>query len=231
MIPRTATFPPLDRRRALGALALALSLAAAIPADALDFSLAGAATRPTDLPAWLAPLLPAEGVEIAGSDGPLARFWIRSDLPATQPIPPTGERGVQFGRFPIGALIGVVELLADWSDYRTQPIPAGRYTLRYGIQPANREHTGQTYFRDFLLLVPLDADSFDPEGDDLLSVVRESRRAGGATHPAVMALYQIYEQVDTLRVMENDFGDPSLAVPLGDSVMGIVLEGQGQHVM
>jgi hypothetical protein len=225
---RTGPLPPRPLGGPVAALALALSLVATVPAGAQGFSLAGAVARPADLPGWLAPLLPSEGVEIAGPDGPLARFWIRSELPFAEP---PEESSVQFGRLPVGALVGVVELLADWRDYRAQTIRPGRYTLRYGIQPANREHTGQTYFRDFLLLVPLGTDSLEVDGDELLSLIKESLRASDTPHPAVMALYRIYEEVDTLQVMETEFGDPCLAVPLGDVVMGIVLEGRGQHVI
>ena len=32
--------------------------------------------------------------------------------------------------------------------------------MRYGLQPADGDHTGQTWFRDFLMLLPVDKDAF-----------------------------------------------------------------------
>lgn len=182
-------------------------------------------SEPPELPERLAALLPAEGHRVLVDGQAIADFWLLDELPATEP---TGELGIDFGQIPSVALVGVVELKTEWSDYKKQPIPAGLYTLRYAVQPADGDHTGQSYFRDFLMLLPAAEDEFPVAGGiETDEVVDRSTDAAGSEHPAVIALYQIWEPVDGVSLVANDYGEPCLAVPLGDVVMGLVLEGFG----
>ena len=116
----------------------------------------------------------------------LADFWLREELPERAP---TGEMGIEFGSLPEGALVGLVRLSEPWLDYKKQPVRPGLYTLRYGVQPADGDHTGQTWFRDFLMLVRVDRDVFQPGGAQQEPVVEASKAVSSTTHPAVMALF------------------------------------------
>lgn len=88
--------------------------------------------------------------------------------------------------FPLrdGARLGEVELSRVWSDFRGQAIAAGRYELRYALQPRLKEHVGSDAVRDVALLVPSEAVAIGvSEG-----WIAASRRVSGSRHPAVMAL-------------------------------------------
>jgi hypothetical protein len=80
-----------------------------------------------------------------------------------------------------GARLGEVALREGWTDFRGQVIPAGRYALRYALQPRLKEHAGADAIRDFALLVPVADDGSTP-------LLEASRLVSGTHHPAVMAL-------------------------------------------
>jgi hypothetical protein len=205
-------------------VSLALPLAAQT-----DFSVETVAELPSGLPEWLAPLLAPAGQRVSGSAGPVGTFWIRKDMPKR---PSPGELGVDFGHYAPGTLIGLVELATIWTDYRKLPIQPGLYTMRYGVQPADGDHMGQTYFRDFLMLVPIADDAFPTDGGfELEPMIEVAKKSTGTAHPGVMALYQIYEPPPAdVAMVANDYGEPCLAIKLGEVVMGIVVEGHGQSL-
>lgn len=188
-----AQSPPRLARLLAGGLALLL---AAAPLWA-DYSLAEGSGLPDGLPDWLPPLLQPEGFRLtggegvdAGSEGMDAEFWFRTELPEQAAA---GEPGVEFGNLSPGVLVGLARFNAPWSDYKKQQVPPGLYTLRYGRQPADGDHTGQTYFRDFLMMVPLAKDVFVADGvTDVEPVVVASEATAPSEHPAVIALYRIY---------------------------------------
>jgi hypothetical protein len=216
------------RRATATVIALLLVAATATPlASETGYTVESVTEAPAELPDWLAPLLRAEGLRVSGPSGAMGVFWLRETMPAREP---SGELGIDFGHLPTGALVGLVELAAPWNDYRKLPIPAGRYTLRYGVQPADGDHMGQTYFRDFLMLVPLADDAFPPDGAEQEQVLEAAKKSTGAAHPGVMALYQIYEPQSAIGMVANDYGEPCLALPLGSVVMGLVVEGHGQEL-
>lgn len=185
------------------------------------------ASLPAELPDWLAPLLDENGVRTLSGDTVLADFWFRQELPERQP---TGEMGVEFGTLPEGGLVGLVRLGSTWHDYKNKPVPAGLYTLRYGVQPADGDHTGQTWFRDFLMLLPIDQDIFQPDGAAQEPVVEASKKATSTTHPAVMAIFGVYDEISEPTIVLNDLDQPMLAVERGDLLFGLVLEGHGEEV-
>ena len=183
---------------------------------------------PEGLPAWVAESLSASGISVTNSLGSQLVFWLRAELPRGEA---RGDFGVDFPNFPPGAFLGLLEVKTEWSDYKAQKIAPGKYTLRYGVQPADGDHTGQTYFRDFIMILPLDGDSFPIDGqDDPEPLVQSALAVTGSEHPAVFALYQIYDEVDDISIMGNDYGEPCLAIPTGEMTMGIVIEGHGQEL-
>lgn len=197
-----------------------------------DYTVETVSEKPAGVPDPIATLLAAEGQRVSGAGGVLGTFWLRQDMPKR---PSPGELGVDFGHVAPGALVGLVELGAVWIDYRKLPVQPGLYTMRYGVQPADGDHMGQTYFRDFLMLVPVADDTFPPNGVSGMSeaepLIEAAKKSTGTAHPGVMALYQIYEPPPApIAMVANDYGEPCLAIQLGDVVMGIVVEGHGQSL-
>ncbi len=155
-----------------------------------------------------------------------AEFWFVRELD-------TGgmggmQLGVNFGTLPLGALLGVVNLAAEWRDYKDSPIPAGLYVLRYGQQPADGNHTGITVYRDYAMLIPVEADEAALEEYSQPRLNESSRRSTGTPHPGIMALFPIWDPVEKPQLLENEIGQPTLVWVAGDLQIGFVVEGHGE---
>ena len=184
---------------------------------------------PPRLPDWLGALLDPSGYRVVRDDGEPVEFWFPPALPMQDP---SAELGVEYSTLPPGGLVGIVRTTGPWSTYKAQIVPPGTYTLRDAVQPADGDHTGQTWFRDFLILIPVALDSFDPYGfpEQEHLVTASITIIEGATHPMTMALFQSYDGMDAAGMFWNDLDQPTLAVPLGDVTLGLVIEGQGEEV-
>ncbi len=181
---------------------------------------------PAELPAELRDALPSQSFKVTSSGELQAEFWFAKE-------PPSGGMGgmalgVNFNQFPVGGLLGVVRLDVTWRDYKNLPIAPGLYSLRYGQQPADGNHTGITLYRDYAMLVPagqeLGADfaGAQPELDRL------SRDSTGTPHPGVMALFPIWDPVDGVQIVPNEIGQPSLVWHFDEVQAGFVLQGHGE---
>ena len=86
---------------------------------------------------------------------------------------------------------------------------------------------GVSTYRDYLLLIDpaLDQNPGPMESADLLA---GSSEASGVTHPAVLALYPVWEEVSEPKLVKNDLDQWTLAVKLGDQVLGLVVSGHGE---
>lgn len=89
--------------------------------------------------------------------------------------------------FEFGQLVGLMRYPRKGGDFRGQEIKKGVYTLRYGLQPQDGNHTGTSDTRDFLLLVPV-ADDTDPKPLDKKTLFALSPKAAGTTHPSMLCL-------------------------------------------
>jgi hypothetical protein len=81
-----------------------------------------------------------------------------------------------------------VRLAAPWTDFKSQEVPAGSYTLRLAIQPDTKDHEGTAPHRDFCILVPAAADP-KPDVLPLKEIIKRSGTATGGTHPVAMLLF------------------------------------------
>ena len=89
-------------------------------------------------------------------------------------------------RLPEGAFLGVLHFPNPTTDFRSQTIKAGYYTLRYGLIPQDGNHMGVNPYRDAFVLGPVSA---DPGPDKTLSfddLVKLSRQASGTPHPGFL---------------------------------------------
>ncbi|MDX1382647.1 MAG: hypothetical protein R3190_03330, partial [Thermoanaerobaculia bacterium] len=97
------------------------------------------------------------------------------------------------------------------------------------VQPADGDHMGVSQYRDFLLLNRVEDDA-DPatvfEEEPLMEM---SQKASERVHPAVMAVFPMWEEpAEDAELTVNDLDQLTLAVRIGDRVLGFVLEGYGE---
>ncbi len=192
---------------------------------AADPQLEKLTSAPSDVPAAISAALDPNGFKITADGKTLGEFWIRKEVPAAASA--EAALGVNFGTIPASAFLGMAKI-SSWSDYKGQVIPAGVYSLRYGLLPADGNHMGVSQHRDFLLLVPIGSDadpSAMPAKEELYKL---SAKASGTNHPAVLSLFPVFEDLTEPKMMQNDAGQWMVAVPVGSSKIGIVVVGHGE---
>lgn len=232
---RPRVVPSLAPTLALGSVLVVLALGAgAASAETSGFGLEPASRPPTELPSPLRAALAPEGVRVVEEGRPLLRIWWRAQAPASEGSGGAAHGlGVAFGDLPEGALLGLMVLEREWTDYRGQTVSPGLYTLRYLVEPADGAHTGVSYYRDFLLLVPVEQDDGPATVYSEEELVDASRGAAGTNHPAVLALFPVRAD-STPAIVDNETGQPTLAVELpgadgGEArILGLVLRGVGE---
>lgn len=105
--------------------------------------------------------------------------------------------------FSVGELMGVVRYERKGEDFRGQEIPAGVYTLRYGLQPVDGNHAGTSLTRDFLLLLPVEEDtSVEPIDEQKLFSL--SAQVAGGTHPTMLLMMPVEGATDDLPRIVHD---------------------------
>jgi hypothetical protein len=114
-----------------------------------------------------------------------AEIWLRKDMPS-QPKKETAD--VIYDRLVESTLVGVLRWPQASSDYRGQPVPAGFYTLRYALIPNDGNHLGVAPSRDFLLMIPVSADTDPTKVLKAPEAIALSRQASRTKHPAPLSL-------------------------------------------
>lgn len=132
---------------------------------------------------------------------------------------------------PQGALLGAIRLSAALRDIRGRVIPAGVYTLRFGLQPANGDHLGVSAHREFVLVSPATVDrDVAPTGYD--GAVERSRQSIGTSHPAVLSIDPPEADASTVnQVRTNDAGHQAVIVSVPRDggpplIFGLVVVGR-----
>ncbi len=144
----------------------------------------------TDLavPELIRSVLAAKGYRILPeASGAPVELWYRKEIPV-EPKPSASD--ALYDRLAESTLLGVIHLEQAFADYRGQPVPAGFYTLRYALMPNDGNHLGVAPSRDFLLLIPANADPGPGKLPDFQDLINLSRRASGTGHPAPLSLVQ-----------------------------------------
>ncbi len=192
---------------------------------AADPQLEKSGAPPDSIGAAIKDQLQPTGLKIQVDGKVLGEFWMRKELPTAEGS--NSGLGIHFTGVPDGTFAGVVQFPESWKDYKGQTIPAGVYSLRYGIEPADGNHMGVSTYRDFLLLVPV-ADDKDPSAKyTTQDLIKLSVKASGTNHPAVLALFPVYDEVTDAKLYKNESDQWTLAVPFGGTRLGVVLLGQG----
>ncbi|MFQ5768033.1 MAG: hypothetical protein ACE5ID_08630 [Acidobacteriota bacterium] len=134
--------------------------------------------------------------------------------------------GVSFAAIPLSSLVGAIHLKAPWTDYRGVAVPAGTYTLRYGIQPADGNHMGVSVYRDFLILLKPDDDPGPSADLDLRRLVDLGKKSSGAAHPWVLGLYPVEDGVEPPCMARNEMDHWMLVRRANGLTLGLVILGQ-----
>lgn len=149
--------------------------------------LESAGKLPDGISPKVASILNAEGIRLAGPDGPVLEVWFAKELDFVPGFSPTFTVNYPFKP---GQFIGLIKVVtkSDYTDFRGQEMGAGVYTLRYGQQPQDGNHIGTSDTSDFLLALPakIDKDPTAAFGFDKLSMT--SAKSVGSTHPAIFSL-------------------------------------------
>jgi hypothetical protein len=139
----------------------------------------------------------------------------------------TGEAnaadGALYPDIPRGAFAGLVQFSSEAADFRGQKIPAGTYTLRYAVLPADGNHLGVAPSPDFFLLVPTANDS---NPDILLPyprLVRLSARASGTNHPAAFSLQAAAKKSPSVETSDKGHVAVTFDLKVGEKTLPLAM--------
>ena len=205
---------------------IGLALLIALPALAADFSVEPAGSPPVDgVPEAVTAMLHGEGVRVKDPDGTVvAEFWGRKSAFEGDPV---SGFGIRFTTIPEGALVGLVQFPDKGSDYREQHIPAGIYTLRYGLHPEDGDHMGAAPSRDFVLLTPAVADTEASRNYGFDDLVELSYKVGNS-HPTI-ARAEIADGDGSPNIWQNDLEQWVVDLQVTGEPIGIIVYGHADE--
>ena len=126
--------------------------------------------------------------------------WLRADVPMLGKF--QEQVDLKYALEP-GTLVGAIRFPAATSDYRSQNLKAGVYTLRYAQQPQDGNHLGTAVYRDFLVL---GAAAEDKKVGEVTQeqAIKQSKKGSGSTHPAILSLLPPDKELDKLPAVLHD---------------------------
>lgn len=187
---------------------------------------APAGAPPADVPTGVAATLQQDGIRINDGDKVIAEFWFCKAAPSG---PKSAEEAVTLPTFPTGALVGVARLPARFADRLGQQLKAGVYLMRYGAYPADGAHQGAEPQRDFLVLTPVAEDKNPAEGLAFPALMEVSKKASGASHPAVLSMWLVEADFKPGVSKMGDAQDWVLQTKLGEVPVALIVVGKNGH--
>src|SRR5437588_12634494 len=170
-----------------GILAAILLISSYGTAQAGKSETPGALNNPA-VPEAIRQVLAPKGYRILPDiNSPAIQVWYRKEVPAQ---PKNASADAIYDRLAESTLLGVIYFSKPAQDYRDQTVPAGFYTLRYGLMPNDGNHLGVAPSRDFALLVKVADDPGPDVQPKFAELVALSRKATGTNHPGPMNLVQ-----------------------------------------
>ena len=103
----------------------------------------------------------------------------------------------------VGTLIGCMVLDQNHGDFRGQTIPAGSYSLHFGLQPVSDDHAETAPTRHFAIFVPIESNHFDPKPNQEKLFKRSTMIT--SKHPVVMPILP-GTQAKSLRIAQIQSG-------------------------
>ena len=206
-------------------------LLVSVSAAAADYKLQKNVALPDGAPSAAKELVQPQGIRVLDDSGaPYAEIWLAKSLPA-EAKPLAGE--VQYSGIPEGSFLGLWRFVAAASDYRGQSIKPSLYSMRYELMPSDGNHLGAAQFRDFLLLLPADADSNPTARLKFEDAAGLSRKASGTGHPAVFPLFGP-EKLSDATIAKAEDGSWVLKVNIptkagGAIPVSVVVFGRSEH--
>ena len=146
--------------------------------------------------------------------------WLRASVPTGR----NSEQGIVYDKLTESTLLGVIAFGKDSKDYKGQRLPAGMYTMRYEVQPNNGDHLGTAPTRDFVLLMPVAADTDPSAVLNFDQMVALSKRASGTNHPAALNLVAV-EAKSFPSLSSDEDGRTAFNAKLGEMPIALVVRG------
>ena len=217
--------------RVFGLLLLFLTIPFSVIAESGKLESVGAFTEASASDALKKALEP-KGYRVRLADGKvLCEIWLRNGVASGK----NDAQGAVYTSLADSALIGVVTFPQQATDFRRQVIKAGSYTLRYAVHPQDGNHLGISPIRDFLLLLPINADQ-DPttkyKFEDLTAL---SKKASGTNHPSPWSLVTPDGISNWPSLIEDEYGhlvfaakiktDAGSELPIAFVVKGVAEQG------
>jgi hypothetical protein len=197
----------------------------AIPAwSAMTYESTGACTA-AEVPDSLKAALETTGHQAKDGGEVVAEVWFAKDLKVTKD--PERRPDSDFPQLEPGVFMGVIRYGKTMSDFRTQTIKPGYYTMRYQLQPDDGAHLGTAPRRDFVLLLPVSLDTDPNEVQEFKKTNDLSMKASGTPHAQVVHLAWPPSSTKYPSVIHMDGEMEVLAAKPNDIELGIVLVGKG----
>jgi hypothetical protein len=206
-------------------MAICVVLALALPLAAVDFSTQPGAPLPDGAPDSVKALVRTEGIVVKSPDGKeSAAYWTRQ---APFQGDPVSGNGIRMKTIPEGALIALVNFPNGGSDFREQSIPAGVYTVRYGLHPEDGNHMGVAASRDFAVLTPVAKDTDAAKNISFKELVEMTKMVGNA-HPTIVRL-EMAESSETPHLWQDDAEHWVLDLDVAGEPVGFVVHGHSEE--
>ena len=173
----------MDRRVLFLSLLIIVALAAiGMSQTGYKAEPAGACTLPEVSDAMKSVLQP-DGFRVSGEKGAAFEMWLRKVVPQKP-----GSTGATYDTIADGTFVGILRYTESGGDFRGQSLKPGTYAMRYQTMPSDGNHMGCAPSPEFVLLSPVSTDK-DPEAVvGYQDLVKLSKQASGASHPAVLYL-------------------------------------------
>jgi hypothetical protein len=148
--------------------------------------------------------LDAKGYRVTlDASAPYCELYIRKSIPAQTK---KEVEGVAYPQLAESTMIGVIHFPQAAADFRGHRIPAGFYTLRYELMPDDGNHLGAAPNRDFLLVIPVAADTDPGATFKFQDLVAMSAQTSGTKHPSPLSLLETNSVPSAPRLSKNDQG-------------------------
>lgn len=186
---------------------------------------------PDNIPAALKAAVQSDGVRVLNAGGAAyEEIWLRKDLSA-EAKEATGD--IAYPGIPEGSFLGVWRYVTAGSDFRGQSVKPGVYSMRQALMPPDGNHMGAWPNRDFILLIPADADKDPAANLKYDEVVALSRKATGTNHPAIYPMQPPEAAGDaTLSKNDRDQGILTVKMPTrsgGAMPVAFIVFGRGEQ--